>query len=141
MREVIIVLIVACVLIFCFLLLRQYLSKSKTIRCFHEDVQIFKMTDALDVKIIMNAILKSGFEFMKYDSIKKRFSVETKLSRWSWGERITITMITSNDEIAIQIYSISKLRIQIIDFGKNKRNVQVFFRHLKSEIYQFPIEN
>ena len=64
----------------------------------------------------------------------------------SWGEKITVTITAlQGNTTKVDILSECGMPTQVIDFGKNQRNVNTLFeclnKHLKSNIQPLPVEN
>ncbi len=65
------------------------------------------------------------------------FVAQTPNSGWSWGEQVSVRMFPDGK---IQVSSkCHGYRPQIIDFGKNKANVESFFAEVQHRITQGPI--
>jgi hypothetical protein len=58
---------------------------------------------------------------------KNIFRASTNLSMGSSGEKITVEVLANN---SIKITSKSSIFLQLIDFGKNKRNIERFIEEL-----------
>ena len=53
----------------------------------------------------------------------------------SWGERITITLIAEGPYTTrIDLHSVCGMPTQIIDWGKNKRNIKAIFEYIEKNI-------
>ena len=64
------------------------------------------------------------------------FHTHISMSGWSWGEALTAKLLPDG---VIQVESkCHGPRPQIVDFGKNKQNVERFFAQLKHRIAQGP---
>lgn len=51
------------------------------------------------------------------------------ISFWSWGERVTVTLVDTN---LVRVRSSCKLKTQVFDWGKNRRNVEQVISVLKA---------
>lgn len=52
----------------------------------------------------------------------------------SWGEKITITLKNTGSGTNVHILSACGMPTQIVDYGKNKKNVKVIFNYLEHDI-------
>lgn len=80
---------------------------------------------------------RSGFRVKAVDPAAGLVHAETRTSMWSWGEKVTIHVDGYNQ---VSVTSQCLLPTQLIDWGKNKRNVNRFFGHLTALLQpaQFP---
>lgn len=76
------------------------------------------------------ATQRSGLAFRIDERNPDILFAETGLSLGSTGERITIRITEHRDRTEVQVKS--KCIFQIIDWGRNKENVNRFFQHLHS---------
>lgn len=76
---------------------------------------------------IITAIDKSKFQIENIDKENGIIHAKSVLNIWSWSEKIVIR-IEENGNVTMK--SECSLSTQIVDWGKNKRNVKTFFRHL-----------
>lgn len=79
---------------------------------------------------INNAMIKSNYLFIKKKDNK--FVAYTLISIWSFSEIITIEIIEENENKRVNFSSSCYFLLQIIDWGKNKRNANLFFKNLES---------
>ncbi|WP_438426087.1 hypothetical protein [Aquimarina macrocephali] len=89
-----------------------------------------KKYDSSKIELIHNiktAIDKSKFEIENIDKENRTIYAKSSLNIWSWFEKISIR-IEENGNVTMT--SECYLSTQIVDWGKNKRNVKTFFRHL-----------
>ncbi len=64
-----------------------------------------------------------------------RFSFNHGVSMSSWGEKITVTVTPLSDSVtSLHIHSECGMPTQVIDWGKNKKNVNSLFSHLEKYI-------
>ena len=82
-------------------------------------------------KKILDSLKKSGFNKVGYDPDENKFYAQTKISLWSWTEFIMIQIQKDNSNTKMIFTSICALPLQIIDWGKNKRNARKFFKYFE----------
>ena len=68
-------------------------------------------------------ILKKTTFIIQYNSDKNIF-LKAQLNGWSWGESIKITLNRETDNL-INISSKCAFPLQCVDWGKNKKNVNM----------------
>lgn len=73
------------------------------------------------------ALEKCKFNIKSIDENSGIIHAKSKLSFWSWIEKIDIKI---GDNGSVSMKSECSLPTQIIDWGKNKRNVKKFFNAL-----------
>lgn len=84
------------------------------------------------VEIVLKALKKSGFTRAGFDSGEDRFFAQSKISLWSWTERIEIGIKEDNPgEQTLEFVSTCTLPTQIIAWGKNRRNARKFMKALE----------
>lgn len=67
------------------------------------------------------------FKIINIDEKSGVIHAKSKLNIWSWTEDIIVTI---EEDGQLNIKSECYLPTQILDWGKNKRNVRKFFSHL-----------
>lgn len=70
---------------------------------------------------------KAGFK--KIRSEADLFYAESKISLWSWGEIVTIEIISKD---SIKITSFCKMPVQVFSWGKNKQNVNRIIENINN---------
>jgi hypothetical protein len=73
------------------------------------------------------AARRSGLRVTAADPATGTVHAETRVSMSSWGEKVTVYVDAYNQ---VSVTSQCLLPTQLIDWGKNKRNVNRFFGHL-----------
>ena len=59
------------------------------------------------------------------------FRISHNMSLWSWGENISITMSPYNDmQTVVEVMSMCAMPTQVIDWGRNGRNLQDLMSYL-----------
>lgn len=78
-----------------------------------------------------------GFDIFKEDIGEGVIRFKVPMSIWSWGEKFEIR-ITKNTEASteVELASTAKVGLQIIDWGKNDKNVCSFFETLNKRLYK-----
>lgn len=66
------------------------------------------------------------------------FRIHHGMSMASYGEKITVTVAPVNGGTSIHILSQCGMPTQIIDYGKNKKNVAAIFRYLEDGMQSAP---
>jgi hypothetical protein len=77
----------------------------------------------------VDAVRQSGFRVTRSDLTAGQVSAHTRISLRGWGESIHIYLGAGNQ---VDITSESVNGFTIIDFGKNRSNVNRIFGHLES---------
>lgn len=91
-----------------------------------------KTTKVNTVEIVLEAFKKSGFTRVEFDSGEDSVFARSKISSWSWTERIKIGIKGDNpDEQTLEFVSTCALPTQIIAWGKNRRNAMKFIKALE----------
>ena|SRR5437879_10001755 len=77
-----------------------------------------------------------GFKILKKNFEEGKITLGTPMSWWSWGEKISIefSKISSTPIVEVELRSECKLTYQVIDWGKNKRNVISILNALKNKL-------
>ena len=57
-----------------------------------------------------------------------QFTANASMSFTSWGENITVEIFQNS---LVKVESKCAMPFQLVDWGKNKENVQTFFAHLR----------
>lgn len=100
----------------------------------HQSRKIYQ----LDIEKVRNAILGVGvserlpFGF-KSESIvgaSKVFNLSSDINLASWGEKITVTLTSVEGGTCVDVLSECAMPTQIIDWGKNQKNVEALFSFL-----------
>ncbi len=81
-------------------------------------------------KKIRDALEKAQFINIGYDEKENRFYAQTKFSMSSWSEYIEVKISTKENRTELRFKSICTFPIQLYDWGKNKRNYQIFNKEL-----------
>lgn len=79
----------------------------------------------------LRSAIEAAFESLgwRYSAVSfHTYRAEISIGLFSWGENVVVEMFP-NDEI--QVKSQCAFQPQIIDWGKNRRNVKQFFRRLE----------
>jgi hypothetical protein len=84
---------------------------------------------------IKNVLGACRFKIKSIDENAGTIRAITRLSLWSWTEKIDIKV---GDMGSVMVKSECSLPSQFIDWGKNKRNVNKFFKMLGWEQSRFP---
>ncbi|MCR4594656.1 MAG: hypothetical protein K5761_06340 [Clostridiales bacterium] len=88
---------------------------------------------------MLRGIAASGLKYVYRGEFPVPGGVQVRLghsiSFSSWGEDITITMTAQGNQTFVDIFSECSLPTQIIDYGKNRKNVNVIFNFLMQNIY------
>ena len=59
------------------------------------------------------------------------FRISHNMSLWSWGENISIAMRPYNDmQTVVEVMSMCSMPTQVIDWGRNSRNLQDLMSYL-----------
>lgn len=79
--------------------------------------------------------IELGFNVFKEDIGEGIIRFKVPMSIWSWGEKFEIR-ITKNTEVSteVELASVAKVGLQIIDWGKNDKNVSCFFEMLNKRM-------
>ena len=87
---------------------------------------------------ILRGIQVSGLGFVYCGEIPVPNGIQARLSHSisfsSWGEDITITMTAQDNQTLVDILSKCSLPTQIVDYGKNKKNVNEIFNYLMQSL-------
>ena len=89
-------------------------------------------SEGLPLKIL-KALKESGFRKVGYDPDTEKYYAQTKISIWSWTEFVEIQTRKEKDHIEMIIISMCALPVQIIDWGKNRRNIKKSIKNFKDE--------
>lgn len=84
-----------------------------------------KSIENLD-NLIRKALMKAGFSKVGYNDDFKMFYASAGFSLWSYGENITVKIT----EQTVHFSSVCILPVQVLSWGKNKRNSTKFFKEL-----------
>ena len=115
-------------IIFLVLIRRYFLFKDFFFTSKYEDEFIIKKDGDIN-SLILNALRKSNF--FRISDKNDFFSCYTKPSIWSWSEKIIIRYKRTNESTYhIFFSSICFFPLQIIDWGKNERNYNLFCRNI-----------
>lgn len=93
----------------------------------YQGVMQFPGTREQVIAASQEAARRSGLRVKAVDPAAGLVHAETRTSMWSWGEKITVHVDGYNQ---VSMLSQCLLPTQLIDWGKNKRNVNRFFGHL-----------
>lgn len=63
---------------------------------------------------------------------ERSISVRTRVSLWSWGERVTCTIASAHGGFVVRVESKSLIPTTLIDYGVNRRNVERVVRVLEN---------
>jgi hypothetical protein len=87
---------------------------------------------ALDLfDLSVKALDKCSFRVVKTDKDNKKILATVGISFASWGENISVEI---DDDANLSIVSKLAFPLQIIDWGKNRQNVNKFFTELQKII-------
>lgn len=78
---------------------------------------------------VKTALEKCNFPIESMNESEGVIQAKAKFNLWSWSEKIVIKI---DDNGKVSMKSECSLPTQIIDWGKNKRNVKKFFKTLES---------
>lgn len=87
----------------------------------------YSLDKAQLIEKVQIALEKCKFIINNIDEGNGKIYAKSKLSLWSWTEKIDVTV---EDNGNVTMKSECSLPTQIIDWGKNKRNVNKFFNTL-----------
>jgi hypothetical protein len=90
-----------------------------------EEKSYSKSIENLD-DLIRRALMKAGFSKVGYNDDFKMFYASAGFSFWSYGEDITVKIT----EHTVHFSSVCILPVQVLSWGKNKRNSTKFFKEL-----------
>jgi len=96
---------------------------------FYSEKKEFIISEQLLKKYILIALQKSNFKKIKEKN--NSFSAITLPTIWSFSELINIEFEKTDEEkFLIKVHSKCFFPLQIVDYGKNKRNSNKFFKNL-----------
>jgi hypothetical protein len=90
-------------------------QKSYSVR---HDILFIKCQEALS---LCKFVLKDS------NHLSGQLIAKTKLNLWSWGEKVTI-QVYQDGSVAV----ISACTVQLVDYGRNQKNVEMFFNTLNN---------
>ena len=109
--------------------MHKYRLRKKGITEFTDDnlrvLQRRTVKSKSDIEEVISLLTSdSNFENMKYTSSKNQIHLSSRVSWYSWGEKIRITMLSDKDgEFEYEIQSKPIVSITLVDYGKNLENV------------------
>jgi len=80
----------------------------------------------------LNALKVLGFEIKKTDKTEGLIEAKKGASIWTWGENIKISVISLKK--GCSVYVESRVKYQIVDYGKNRENVVKILTELNRRI-------
>ena len=81
--------------------------------------------------------LKFSFKEKSCSQEKRQFVFNHGVSFTSWGESIAITAVRIEDGVEVEVFSQALMPTQIIDFGKNKKNVKLVFDYITNNLAKY----
>lgn len=97
-----------------------------------EESKQFKLSTKIDLfDACLNAASRSNFNLKSDNAETGAITARTNLNFWSWTEMVTIKVQTSG---LVTVNSKCSFPLQIFDWGKNSRNVKLFFKNLLLEV-------
>jgi hypothetical protein len=82
----------------------------------------------------MAALNALGFRIKNSNEANGSIEAEKDISVRSWGEKIKITVTSSNAGSQVNVESRSAYSLQAVDWGKNKENVQRILTDLDNRV-------
>ncbi len=76
-------------------------------------------------ELSQRVMLACGFQICMFEATIGMIQGKSGMSILSWGEDIDVLVLKDG---IIRVQSISTLRTTLVDYGKNRRNVESFFR-------------
>ena len=92
-----------------------------------EDSRKYNLGKSQLIENVKTALKKCKFRIKHIDEDGGLIRAKSRLSFWSWTEKIDVKI---EDNGTVRMKSECSLPTQIIDWGKNKRNVRKFFSYL-----------
>ena len=84
------------------------------------------------VIVVKSALKNVGWS---YDVLSdKEFLASLPFSGWTWGEEVKVKILPGGVIEADSKCLSSGFRLQLFDFGKNRKNVETFFAHVEQMI-------
>lgn len=83
----------------------------------------------------LKTAIELGFNIFKEDIGEGVIRFKVPMSIWSWGEKFEIRITKSNKtSTEVELASTANVGLQIIDWGKNDKNVCSFFETLNKRL-------
>jgi hypothetical protein len=82
--------------------------------------------------VCIEAANLSGFKVVDRRTAEGAITLSSPVSLYSWGENVFVQISKFGDLVEVEIKSQCKLRTQIIDWGKNKRNITKIYGYVES---------
>jgi hypothetical protein len=97
-----------------------------------EETRMFEVNGDIDLFDACEKVAKeSGFNIKSIDKAKGQIVARTNLNWKSWTETVNITVRDSGN---VTVNSTCTFPMQMIDWGKNATNVNLFFTNLLSNV-------
>ena len=129
-----IILIVSLSLIIVIVLSRYLSNGTFYFTSFYSEKKEFIISEQLFKKNILIALQKSNFKKIKENN--NSFSAIALPTMWSFSELINIDFEKIDEtKFSIKFHSKCFFPLQIVDYGKNKRNSNRFFKNLDLVIH------
>ena len=93
----------------------------------YHDIRQFPGTRDQLIQAGQEAVRRSGFRIRQADPAAGRLEARAGFSFWSYGENVWVQV---GDGSTVDVRSECIWPTQLVDWGKNKRNVNRFFGHL-----------
>ena len=84
------------------------------------------------IKAVTDALIKSGFKIIETDELNGIIRAKAAMTLRSWGEDIEVRFLKTPQ--GIQVTMGSESLSDILDWGKSKKNVRIFFNNLNKII-------
>lgn len=102
----------------------------------NNDIRIFQIksikSEINKKELICNLKNSPLLKKMKIEDTENEIVLKTRMSFKSWGEIIKITLKSSNDSFfEYEVSSRPKLKLTLIDYGKNRHNISLIENILK----------
>lgn len=85
--------------------------------------------------VIEMAIYKIGFSVSGIDKIGGFVTAKKGMDMWSWGFNLNLQVFRMENGVQIQARSECSLPTQIVDYGKNKKNLEKLEQELNMLLY------
>ena len=84
------------------------------------------------IKAVTDALIESGFKIIETDELIGIIRAKAAISLRSWGEDIEVRLLKTPQ--GTQVTMSSDSLSDLIDWGKSKENVRIFFNNLNKRI-------
>ncbi len=97
-----------------------------------EKIFVYKLSYERVFKEVKNALSDCKFKIKEADESSGKINASAGISIWSWGENINILVSKTSEGTQVDAYSGTKL--QLIDWGKTRKNITNFFAALNKRL-------